>query len=78
MPKLKPKQLTRNQQRKLDRKRKAKKETANAKKSKQRLRLAEDVKEQQRDKDRVRKNISRERRSGTPEGKAQLLEEYRA
>ena len=78
MPKLKPKQLTRNQQRELDRRQKAKREKASAKKSKQRLRLTEDVKELQRDKDRVRMNISREQRSGAPEGKAQLLEEYRA
>ena len=40
--------------------------------------MTEDVKELQRDKDRVRMNKSRERRSGAPEGKAQLLEEYRA
>ena len=78
MPKLKPKQLTQNQQRELDRKRKVKREKANVKKSKQRLRLTEDVKELQRDKDRVRMNKSQERRSGAPEGKAQLLEQYRA
>ena len=40
--------------------------------------MTEDIKELQRKKDRVRKNRSQERRSGTPEGKAQLLEEYRA
>ena len=78
MPKLKPKQLTQKQQRELDRKQKAKREKANVKKSKQRLRLTEDVKELQRDKDRVRKSRSREQKSGTPEGKAQLLEQYRA
>ena len=76
MPKLKPtKQLTRNQQRELDRKRKAKREKANVKKSKQRLHLTEDVKELQREKDRVRMNRSQEQRSGAPEGKAQLLEQ---
>ena len=78
MPKLKPKQLTQNQQRELDRKRKTKREKANVKKSKQRLRLTEDMKELERDKDRVRRSRSRERKSGTPEGKAQLLEQYRA
>ena len=79
MPKPKPEQLTRNQQRELDRKRKAKREKANVKKSKQRLRLTEDVKGLQREKNRVRMNSrSRERRSGTPEEKAQLLEQYRA
>ena len=72
MPKLEPKQLTRNQQRELDRRRKAKREKANAKKSKQRSRLTEDAKELQRDKDRVRMSRSRERRSGALEGKAQL------
>ena len=78
MPKLEPKQLTRNQQRELDRKRRAKREKAKVQKSKQRSRLTEDAKELQRDKDRVRKSRSRERKSGTPEGKAQLLEQYRA
>ena len=75
MPKSKP---TQQQQRELDRKRKAKREKANVKKSKQRLRLTEDVKGLQREKDRVRKNRSREQRSSTQEGKAQLLEQYRA
>ena len=74
MPKLEPKQLTRNQQRELDRRRKVKREKANAKKSKQRSRLTEDVKELQRDKDRVRMSRSQEQRSGAPKGKAQLLE----
>ena len=79
MQRLKPKQLTQNQQRELDRKRKVKREKADVQKSKQRLRLTEDVKELQRDKDRVRMNKSQERRSGAPEGKApQLLEQYRA
>ena len=78
MPKLEPKQLTRNQQRELDRKRRAKREKAKVQKSKQRSRLTEDAKELQRDKDRVRMSRSRERRSGALEGKAQLLEEYRA
>ena len=78
MPKLEPKQLTRNQQRELDRKRREKREKANLKKSKQRSRLTEDMKELERDKDRVRRSRSRERKSGAPEGKAQLLEEYRA
>ena len=72
MQRLKPKQLTRNQQRELDRKRREKREKANLKKSKQRSRLTEDAKELQRDKDRVRMSRSRERRSGAPEGKAQL------
>ena len=72
MPKLEPKQLTQNQQRELDRKRRAKREKAKVQKSKQRSRLTEDAKELQREKDRVRKSRSRERRSGAPEGKAQL------
>ena len=62
MPKLEPKQLTRNQQRELDRKQKAKREKANRKKSKQRSRLTEDMKELERDKDRRRRSRSRERK----------------
>ena len=73
MPKLEPKQLTRNQQRELDRKRRAKREKAKVQKSKQRSRLTEDAKELQRDKDRVRKNISRERRSSAPGGESTTL-----
>ena len=62
MPKSKPKQLTRNQQRELDRKRRAKREKAKVQKSKQRSRLTEDAKELQRDKDRRRMSRSRERK----------------
>ena len=36
--------------------------------------MTEDMKELERDKDRVRRNRSQEQRSGAPEGKAQLLE----
>ena len=79
MPKLKPKQqLTQKQQRELERKRREKREKAKVQKSKQRSRLTEDAKELQREKDRVRKSRSRERKSGAPEGNAQLLKEYRA
>ena len=47
-------------------------------KSKQRSHLTEDVKELQRENNRVRKIRSQERKSSTPEGKVQLLEQYRA
>ena len=62
MQRLKPKQLTQKQQRELDRKQKAKREKANLKKSKQRSRLTEDMKELERDKDRRRRSRSRERK----------------